>query len=99
MTEIVKLDEITIIKKDLAHMRRSNRENIREITLRQDYIENYVKECFEVLVGACPLEIERLYRKKPHRCPVCDGKGKNDQTMRVDEKCHPCKGLGVLWQT
>jgi len=32
---------------------------------------------------------------KPHKCPVCDGRG-----VRPDDstECVPCAGVGVVWE-
>lgn len=39
--------------------------------------------------------------KKPHRCPVCKGKGKIQYTLPVggywEDNCKPCEGKGIVW--
>ena len=48
------------------------------------------------------------YPKRPHKCPTCNGQGKNidklvavpyDGTIHklVEADCHSCEGKGVLW--
>lgn len=40
--------------------------------------------------------------KKPHKCPVCDGKGKklfgkSGCVAGFEENCYPCQGKGIVW--
>lgn len=43
--------------------------------------------------------------KKPHKCPVCDGKpnlplqfrDKNNEHIEFIADCHACEGSGVIW--
>lgn len=66
-------------------------------------IEEHLKEYHEIILGACPLEIEKLNRKIPHKCPVCDGK-RLDLSNPIPgsgglkwDVCLICKGKGIVW--
>ena len=73
-----------------------------------DRLENRFQEYNELVLGACPLEIQKMYKKShPHKCPVCEGIGKKDfPKYHVDgvpvvhltnENCKPCEGKGIVW--
>lgn len=48
---------------------------------------------------------ERIYEKKPHKCPLCKGSGESKtHSFKVEGKstiypapCKPCKGEGIVW--
>ena len=54
------------------------------------------------------IEIARL-NERPHKCPVCEGQGKDTNRLVVDEvkkpstinmknpDCHACNGKGIVW--
>jgi hypothetical protein len=37
------------------------------------------------------------HNKNPHKCPVCEGKGKVFSSMCESNKCHACEGKGIVW--
>lgn len=45
-------------------------------------------------------EIANLYyqeKKKPYKCPICDGLGGTIISGVIDEDCNTCKGKGIVW--
>lgn len=69
------------------------------------YLKQHIKQYHELVLGACPLDIEKTIRenmkgKLPHKCPVCEGSGgvKHPLTgLIVPAKCHACEGKGIVW--
>ena len=50
------------------------------------------------------LPIETYIEKKPHTCPVCQGKGQSwfdheNNLGKYIANCHPCQGKGIVWQS
>lgn len=41
--------------------------------------------------------IDMELKKKPHKCPVCDGIGGTKVSGTIDEECHACEGKGIVW--
>jgi hypothetical protein len=35
--------------------------------------------------------------KKPHKCPICGGKGGFMISGTIDEECHTCDAKGIVW--
>lgn len=79
---------------------------------RLDNLEKNISRYHELVLGACPIDIEKNIRvnikgKAPHKCPVCGGNGlKWDITdnqglpwptsQKID--CRSCAGKGIVWE-
>ena len=70
------------------------------------------QEQIEAIFGQIPDEIEirvkstidkwiKYFGKKPHKCPVCDGKSKIQFTLPAggywEDQCKSCQGTGIVW--
>lgn len=65
-------------------------------------------ECYKVSTSICAscgevnniiVSVNKTPEKRPHKCPICDGRGINrvgDAFVSWDEKCHACE-KGVVW--
>lgn len=81
-----------------------------EFKLRQiDENKNVSKRLYELehklmdRIGVLSASLHTLHqenyqlKKKPHKCPVCDGYGGTKISGTIDEKCEACDGKGIIW--
>lgn len=49
-----------------------------------------------------PVSIPGLPESRPHKCPICEGKGKiinlyPELFQHGEVQCHGCQGKGIVW--
>lgn len=76
----------------------------RKISRRVDEIDETLKawnEDFEYLDSLkLNKRIKKLESRKPHKCPVCDGKGychSSGINIASGGQCQSCQGKGIVW--
>jgi len=65
------------------------KENFKELENKYNDLLNFKNVAF------------RQYENKPHKCPVCNGKGSDSswvepQTIKI-VMCNSCEGKGIVW--
>lgn len=72
-----------------------------EINVLRETISHLERRLAEVEKWKKTAKILCDQSKKPHKCPVCEGKGSiktevEPKTLKF-ELCQPCEGKGILW--
>lgn len=82
--------------------------NLPEIVKRIDDIEAQLKR-INVEFEKIAVAISFSSGKMPHKCPVCEGEGKNKNKLVMDgivgpstismknPECNSCEGKGIVW--
>lgn len=114
ITEISK--RLTNIEQEIIYLKQRMdgcEQNYISLWKRIKAIEEHLKEYNEIVLGACPIEIEKLNRKIPHKCPVCDGDGRlyidnivsahmvsqgwKNEHGYSFKPCDSCEAKGIVW--
>lgn len=67
--------------------------NLSDIISRLDKLEQMQKDILNA-----PNLIWAKYNKTPHKCPICDGLGKQLYLIAQQVQiCKPCEGKGIVW--
>lgn len=82
------------------HLIEHAQEGVEKCFERIESLEGHLKQYHELMLGTCPIELEKTIRanmhgKIPHKCPVCEGMGGFLSTE--PNTCHACEGKGIVW--
>lgn len=73
---------------DMERDLREYQERICSLELETNGLNEKIMELENVMINV---------RRKPHKCPICNGKGGTVISGMIDEECHACDGIGIVW--